>query len=51
MKNSPYSRTFFLFGRLRGLAAHELQSKFQELMTLSGLVGFENRLAGKLSAA
>ena len=40
---------FSLFGRLRGLAAHELQSKFQELMTLSGLVGFENRLAGKLS--
>lgn len=40
---------FSLFGRLRGLAAHELQSKFEELMTLSGLLGFENRLAGKLS--
>ena len=35
---------FSLFGRLRGLAAHELQSKFQELMTLSGLVGFENQI-------
>ena len=40
---------FSLFGRLRGLAADELKAKFEELMTLSGLAGFEDRQAGQLS--
>lgn len=40
---------FSLFGRLRGIPADRLADEFKELMTLSGLRGFEDRPAGKLS--
>lgn len=38
-----------MFGRLRGLADETLEARFSDLMRLSGLAGFEERAAGRLS--
>ncbi len=43
------SENFRLFAELRGLDEEEAAARFRELMTLTGLAGFEDRLAGKLS--
>ncbi|MDO5532471.1 ATP-binding cassette domain-containing protein [Sutterella sp.] len=40
---------FRIFGALRGVKGAELERRFEALMTLSGLKGFEEREAGKLS--
>lgn len=38
-----------LFGSLKGVRGETLQQRFADLMTLTGLSGFESRPAGKLS--
>ena len=38
-----------IFGALAGIAGRALESRFSELLTLTGLAGFEKRPAGKLS--
>ena len=40
---------FKIFGALRGVEGAALEARFRDLMTLSGLEGFEGREAGKLS--
>ena len=40
---------FRIFGALRGIRGRALEARFRDLMTLSGLRGFESREAGKLS--
>ena len=40
---------FRIFGALRGIRGKALEARFRDLMTLSGLKGFEAREAGKLS--
>ena len=40
---------FRIFGALRGIREKALEARFRDLMTLSGLRGFESREAGKLS--
>ncbi|WP_443744352.1 ATP-binding cassette domain-containing protein [Sutterella sp.] len=40
---------FKIFGALRGVEGAALETRFRDLMTLSGLKGFEGREAGKLS--
>lgn len=40
---------FRIFGALRGIRGKALEARFRDLMTLSGLSGFESREAGKLS--
>lgn len=43
------SENLALFGALKGIRGEALQARFDALMTLTGLAGFENRPAGKLS--
>lgn len=40
---------FELFAQLRGVGKTAAKKRFEELMTLTGLAGFEDRLAGHLS--
>ena len=40
---------FELFAQLRGVGKAAAKKRFEELMTLTGLAGFEDRLAGHLS--
>ncbi|WP_288594460.1 ATP-binding cassette domain-containing protein [uncultured Sutterella sp.] len=40
---------FRIFGALSGIRGRALEARFRDLMTLSGLRGFESREAGKLS--
>ena len=43
------AENFRLFAELRGLDENEAAARFRDLMALTGLAGFEARLAGKLS--
>ena len=43
------AENFRLFAELRGLDEREAAARFRDLMALTGLAGFERRLAGKLS--
>lgn len=43
------SENLALFGALKGIRSEALRARFDALMTLTGLAGFESRPAGKLS--